>query len=120
MAEASTSDTKRPVLAREPLVLNERPMSWVTNRICGIVENRQPFLWWILFVPSVVLMGVLGYCLAYLVAAGVGVGKQSPGWLGVGDYQFRFLDWYWACWHTDLGDPVPDSSEVANFRQPCC
>ena len=57
-------------------------MSWVTNRICGIVENRQPFLWWVLFVPCVMLMGVLGYCLAYLVATGVGVwGNNHPvGW----------------------------------------
>ncbi|MEM9478987.1 MAG: NrfD/PsrC family molybdoenzyme membrane anchor subunit [Verrucomicrobiota bacterium] len=71
-----------PVLKREPLVLRDRSYSWITNRICGIVENKQPILWWILFLPSLVLMGILGYCLAYLIATGVGVwGNNHPvGW----------------------------------------
>jgi hypothetical protein len=41
------------MLEREPLVLNNRSYSWITNRICGIVENKQPALWWMLFIPSV-------------------------------------------------------------------
>ena len=81
-AETNAPAAGRNVLRREPLVLNDRPMAWITNRICGIVENRQPLLWWVLFIPSVILMGVLGYCLAYLVATGVGVwGNNHPvGW----------------------------------------
>jgi hypothetical protein len=39
--EASASNTPR-ILDREPLVLNNRSYSWITNRICGIVENKQP------------------------------------------------------------------------------
>ena len=82
MADPITSDPSRPVLAREPLVTNGRSMSWISNKICGIVENRQPALWWYLFIPSVLLMGLLGYCLAYLVTTGVGVwGNNHPvGW----------------------------------------
>jgi len=77
MAEAS-SDTstapKLPVLKREKLILNDRSYHWITERICGIVENRQPFLWWLLFIPSalVALVGVVGG-LTYLVSTGVGV-----------------------------------------------
>ncbi|MEM7386391.1 MAG: NrfD/PsrC family molybdoenzyme membrane anchor subunit, partial [Verrucomicrobiota bacterium] len=85
MSEGSTTASQDPnieVLERESLVLNKRPMSWVTNRVCGIIENRQPFLWWILFLPCTVLMGILFYCLGYLVATGVGVwGNNHPvGW----------------------------------------
>jgi Ni/Fe-hydrogenase subunit HybB-like protein len=92
MAETTTTADSAPahndgaaqlnVLKREPLVLNNRSMSWITNRICGIVENRQPLLWWVLFIPSLILMGVLGASLAYLVSTGVGVwGNNHPvGW----------------------------------------
>jgi len=71
-------------VAREPLVLNDRPMSWITDRICGIVENRQPFIWWVLFVPAAMLFGLLMGTLVYLVSTGVGVwGNNQPvawGW----------------------------------------
>ncbi len=84
------------ILEREPLVLNNRSYSWITNRICGIVENRQPKLWWYLFLPSVALTGVMVFCFAYLVASGVGVwGQKQPVawawditnfvfWIGIG------------------------------------
>ena len=71
-------------VAREPLVLNNRSMGWITNRICGIVENRQPFIWWVLFVPAVALFSCLAFTLVYLVSTGVGVwGNNQPvawGW----------------------------------------
>ncbi|MDF1656438.1 MAG: polysulfide reductase NrfD [Verrucomicrobiales bacterium] len=89
MAGTSTADTKvhpseAEGVAREPLVLNDRPMSWITDRICGIVENRQPFIWWALFVPAAMLFGLLMGTLVYLVSTGVGVwGNNQPvawGW----------------------------------------
>jgi len=71
-------------IAREPLVLNNRSMGWITDRICGIVENRQPFIWWVLFLPAVALSGCLAFTLFYLVSTGVGVwGNNQPvawGW----------------------------------------
>ncbi|MCB1211070.1 MAG: polysulfide reductase NrfD, partial [Verrucomicrobiales bacterium] len=84
------------VLEREPLVLNNRSYSWITNRICGIVENKQPGLWWLLFVPSVILTGVMVFCFVYLISTGVGVwGQKQPVawawditnfvfWIGIG------------------------------------
>lgn len=89
MAGTSTVETKvhpseAEGVAREPLVLNDRPMSWITDRICGIVENRQPFIWWVLFVPAALLFGLLMGTLVYLVSTGVGVwGNNQPvawGW----------------------------------------
>src|SRR5690606_3054879 len=71
-------------VAREPLVLNNRSLGWITDRICGIVENRQPLIWWVLFVPSVLGFGCLVFSLVYLVSTGVGVwGMNHPvawGW----------------------------------------
>ncbi len=73
-----------PTIAREQLVLNNRSMAWITDRVCGIVENRQPLIWWVLFLPSVLLAGCLGFTLVYLVSTGVGIwGNNQPvawGW----------------------------------------
>ena len=61
-SENNTNGIKIPVLEREELILNKRSYNWITERICGVVENRQPFLWWILFIPSAIiaLVGVVG------------------------------------------------------------
>ncbi len=80
MSEADTATSnqsqgvKIPVLEREKLVLHDRSYHWITNRICGVIENPQPALWWILFIPSAIiaLIGV-GFGLTYLVSTGVGV-----------------------------------------------
>jgi Ni/Fe-hydrogenase subunit HybB-like protein len=82
-ASASTPDKPR-ILEREPLVLNNRSYSWITNRICGIVENKQPAFWWYLFIPSVFLTGLTVFCFTYLISTGVGVwGQKQP------------VDWAW-------------------------
>ena len=47
-SENNASEVKIPVLEREKLILNERSYHWITERICGVIENRQPLLWWIL------------------------------------------------------------------------
>lgn len=89
MADTKTANTavhpsEAEGVVREPLVLNNRSLGWITDRICGIVENRQPFIWWVLFVPSVALFGCLLFTLVYLVSTGVGVwGNNQPvawGW----------------------------------------
>ncbi|MEC5126989.1 NrfD/PsrC family molybdoenzyme membrane anchor subunit [Verrucomicrobiales bacterium BCK34] len=83
-AKTSMHPTEVEGIVREPLVLNNRSLGWITDRICGIVENRQPFIWWVLFVPSVALFSCLLFTLVYLVSTGVGVwGNNQPvawGW----------------------------------------
>ncbi|NIP17648.1 MAG: hydrogenase, partial [Xanthomonadales bacterium] len=61
-------------LEREKLILNRRSYHWITERVCGVIENRQPGIWWALFIPTV-LMAVIGVggSLYYLVVTGVGV-----------------------------------------------
>src|SRR3569623_2032073 len=82
---ATVSASSQPrILEREPLVLNKRSYAWISNRICGIVENKQPRLWWILFIPSGCLFCAMVCCFVYLISTGVGVGGQKQP-----------VDWAW-------------------------
>ena len=82
--DQSVHPTEAEGVVREPLVLNNRSYRWITERVCGIVENRQPLGWWFLFIPAALLAGCLLFTLVYLVSTGVGVwGNNQPvawGW----------------------------------------
>ena len=71
-------------LEREPLVLNERPPGWISDRITSVVEGKAPRWWWIGLSISVPLMVMLFCVLAYLISTGVGIyGNNQPimwGW----------------------------------------
>jgi Ni/Fe-hydrogenase subunit HybB-like protein len=73
-SEHSCESPRLTLLQREQLVLNGRTYNWITGHVCGILENRQPLLWWWLFIPSA-LMAIIGVGggLFYLVSTGVGV-----------------------------------------------
>jgi Ni/Fe-hydrogenase subunit HybB-like protein len=71
-------------LVREPLVQNNRSFGWISDRVSLITEGKVPKWWWAAFVPSVLLLGLLGCMLFYQVTTGVGVwGNHHPtmwGW----------------------------------------
>jgi Ni/Fe-hydrogenase subunit HybB-like protein len=71
-------------LEREPLVLNNRPLGWISNQIVGIIEGKTPRWWWITFVISALVMLLCPIYIGYLITTGVGVwGLNSPiawGW----------------------------------------
>jgi Ni/Fe-hydrogenase subunit HybB-like protein len=83
-------------LERVPLVLNNRSFGWISNRVASLCEDPAPFWWWALFVPSVLALGLLGFCLSYQISTGVGVwGNMHPvmwawdivnfvWWIGIG------------------------------------
>ena len=77
-ATETHTGVKLPVLEREKLILSGRSYHWITERICGVLENRQPLIWWLLFIPSalIAMIGV-GGGLTYLVSTGVGVWGMS-------------------------------------------
>jgi len=68
----------------------------VTETIAGISENAAPRGWWLLFLLSVSVLGVMGAALSYLFIQGVGVwGNNAPvfwawditnfvWWIGIG------------------------------------
>jgi molybdopterin-containing oxidoreductase family membrane subunit len=83
-------------LHREPLVLNKRPMGWISDQIAGIAEGKTPKWWWLAFIPSFLIMCVGAAMISYQVGTGVGVwGLMVPvawawditnfvWWIGIG------------------------------------
>ena len=83
-------------LEREPLVLNQRSLGWLSDQIAGVAEGKTPKWWWYAFVPSVLIMSVCFAMIVYLMSTGVGVwGLQIPVawawditnfvfWIGIG------------------------------------
>ena len=64
-------------LAREPLVNNNRSVGWISDQVSAIIEGKTPAWWWAAFVPSFLMMCLLGCMLIYKCSVGVGV------WVGV-------------------------------------
>ena len=73
-----------PELQRQPLVANLRSFGWISDRVCAITEGKPPLWWWMAFVPSFCMLGMLGFMLGYQISTGVGVwGNMHPvmwGW----------------------------------------
>ena len=44
----------------------------ITESISRVTENPAPRGWWMLFIPSVILAGVMFACITYLVSTGIG------------------------------------------------
>lgn len=66
-------------LEREPLVLQNRSVGWISDHIAGICEGPAPKWWLPALVMSVSLMTMMFGCIAYLIATGVGVwGLNQP------------------------------------------
>ena len=82
--ESLIREAKPAALPRRKLVENDRGFDWITEKVCGIVEEKTPTWWWVCFFVSgfVALFSVVGTI--YLIATGVGVwGLNNPvnwGW----------------------------------------
>src|SRR5205807_197908 len=73
-----------PELAREPLVSNRRPIGWISDAVAGVAEGRTPKWWWYAFIPSVLMLTMLGVMILYLMSKGVGIwGLGQPIMWGV-------------------------------------
>ncbi|TVR53953.1 MAG: hydrogenase [Puniceicoccaceae bacterium] len=91
LREVAPAKLDRPVL-----VENDRSFSWITNKICGIIEERTPLWWWVAFCVSGFVASFCLIGLTYLVATGTGVwGLNNPAnwgwaivnfvfWIGIG------------------------------------
>ena len=68
----------------------------VTEAVCRLTEEKAPRGWWVLFLPSVALLGLMLSCIVYLLSMGIGVwGNNTPAywawditnfvwWIGIG------------------------------------
>jgi molybdopterin-containing oxidoreductase family membrane subunit len=91
MAHAHDSSSERPAildkvrpaeLPRPKLILNDRGFHWITDKVCGIVEEPAPLWWKVLFGVALFIASFTGLGLFYLVSTGTGTwGLRSPvGW----------------------------------------
>ena len=87
MSEATTQiqvPITPPELERIPLVQNNRSFGWISDRVSAITEGKAPAWWWAAFIPSLMLLALLGAMLFYQATTGVGVwGNHHPtmwGW----------------------------------------
>ena len=82
MSEAVVSLETQPELQKVPLVANQRSLSWITDKVSTIVEERTPIWWWLAFIPCA-LIALFGLaCIGYQISNGVGVWGENKtvGW----------------------------------------
>jgi len=89
-------EVRPALLPRAALVGGNRNSSWITDKICGIAEEKTPAWWWWCFAAAAAVASFAVAGLAYLVATGVGVwGHRNPVnwawdivnfvfWIGIG------------------------------------
>ena len=76
---AILAEVKPAVLPRPALVENHRGFAWISDKVCGIIEEPTPKWWWVCFAVAVFVASFTVAGLTYLVATGVGVwGHRSP------------------------------------------
>jgi len=84
MGPAVLREVKPAVLPRPKLVGNDRSFSWITEKICGIIEGPTPRWWWICFGVAAFVASFTVFGLVWLVSTGTGVwGLANPvnwGW----------------------------------------
>lgn len=85
-------DEARPAdMARRPIIENNRSFTWITQKVCGIVEGKTPTWWWVAFIISAMTASFTLMGLIYLVATGTGVwGLRSPTFWGWAIVNFVF------------------------------
>ena len=78
-------------MPRRPIIENDRNFSWITRKVCGIVEGRTPLWWWVAFVICAMIASFTAVGLVYLVATGTGVwGLRNPVFWGWAIVNFVF------------------------------
>ena len=78
----ATKGSTPKALEREPLVLNQRSLGWISDRVASIVEGPTPKWWWPAFLISASVAGMMFAMIGYLISTGVGVWglNQPAGW----------------------------------------
>ncbi len=82
MAQTEANLLDNPVSGRPTLILRSPDFHSITEVVAEPVERRTPIGWWLFFIPSLALLGLLGMAVSWLFWEGVGVwGLNVPvGW----------------------------------------
>ena len=75
-------NTHEPVEGRASLILGGHDFKSVTDAVAAPLERKTPLGWWLFFLPSLAMLGLLGAAIAWLFWEGVGIwGLNNPvGW----------------------------------------
>ena len=67
---------------RQPWITGDNTNTTITDRVCGILEEKPTFGWVMFFLLSLSVLGLLGVFVPFLIFWGVGVwGVNNPvGW----------------------------------------
>ena len=82
MAGSDERDLYDPVSGRPTLILGGHDYHSITEAVAGVVEGPTPKTWWLFFLPSLALLGLLGVAVSWLFWEGIGIwGLNVPvGW----------------------------------------
>ena len=82
VAQTEAELLDNPVAGRPTLILRSPDFHSITEAVAGPVERPTPIGWWLFFLPSLALLGLLGVAVSWLFWEGIGVwGLNIPvGW----------------------------------------
>ena len=82
MAQTEAELLDNPVAGHPTLILRSPDFHSITEAVAEPVERRTPIGWWLFFIPSLALLGLLGVAVSWLFWEGIGIwGLNVPvGW----------------------------------------
>ena len=82
MAQTEAELLDNPVAGRPTLILRSPDFHSITEVVAEPVERKTPIGWWLFFIPSLALLGLLGVAVSWLFWEGIGIwGLNVPvGW----------------------------------------
>ena len=82
MAQTEAELLDNPVAGQPTLILRSPDFHSITEAVAEPVERPAPIGWWLFFLPSLALLGLLGVAISWLFWEGIGVwGLNVPvGW----------------------------------------
>src|ERR671924_1313041 len=82
LAQTEAELLDNPVAGRPTLILRSPDFQSITEAVAEPVERPAPIGWWLYFLPSLALLGLLGMAVSWLFWEGIGVwGLNVPvGW----------------------------------------
>jgi Ni/Fe-hydrogenase subunit HybB-like protein len=82
LAQTEAELLDNPVAGHPTLILRSPDFHSITEAVAEPVERRTPIGWWLFFIPSLALLGLLGVAVSWLFWEGIGIwGLNVPvGW----------------------------------------
>jgi Ni/Fe-hydrogenase subunit HybB-like protein len=82
LAQTEAELLDNPVAGHPPLILRSPDFHAITDVVADVAERPTPIGWWLFFIPSLALLGLLGVAVSWLFWEGIGIwGLNVPvGW----------------------------------------